>query len=118
MTEKWKIDKETETSRAVIATVEADSALKENWPSFERDVASDPFYHPKPGRIAKLKGTHFPPGTHRYKKNVLRVIYLPDKPAKTVFPLEAARAMDASYKKRSSRRAKIKLPQPKAPLRP
>jgi|GEM_PF-2027152 hypothetical protein len=118
MTEKWTIDSTAETSVEVLATVGADSDLKKNWPSFERDVADNPFYHPKPGRIAKLEGTHFPAGTHRYKKNVLRVVYLPDKPSKKVFPLEAARAVDVSYKKRSSRRAKVKKPEPKRPKRP
>ena len=111
--EKWTVDEKTETSAEVRATVSADSELEKQWPHFKADVAVNPFYHPKPKRIAKLKGTQFPPGTHRYKKNVLRVVYFPDKPSKTIFPLEAARVEDVSYKKRSSRRAKI--PRPKSP---
>jgi hypothetical protein len=116
MMEKWTIDAKEETSKIVRATVLSDPALEEHWPSFERDVASNPFYHPKPKRIAKLAG--YPITVYRYKKSVLRVVYYPDNPSRTVFPLEAASTEEISYKKRSSRRAKIKIPKPKAPQKP
>jgi mRNA-degrading endonuclease RelE of RelBE toxin-antitoxin system len=108
MMEKWIIDDKSETSKEVRATARSDPALEENWPSFERDVTSNPFYHPKPKRIAKLEG--YPFTVYRYRKNILRVVYYPDNPSRTVFPLEVAASQDVSYKKRSSRRAKIKKP--------
>lgn len=114
--EKWTVDEKEETSKEIEATVSTDSELKKHWPQFKADVATNPFYHTKPKRIAKLAGTNFPPGTYRYKRGVLRVVYFPDKPSRTVFPLEAAHAVDVSYKKRSSR--KIKIPRPKSPQRP
>jgi mRNA-degrading endonuclease RelE of RelBE toxin-antitoxin system len=101
--DKWIID--DALKEEVFSTIKHDDALVKKWPSFESDVTDNPFYHPKSKRIVKLKGkTSFPPGTYRYRKDPLRVIYFPDKTTQTVYPLEAASATDISYKKRTKGR--------------
>lgn len=99
--DKWIIDKNY-AEEAKVSITSNTLALKK-WSSFERDVSDDPFYHPKPKRIRKLKGSSYPTGTYRYKKEPLRVVYYPDKVERVVFPLEAGTATDISYKKRSSK---------------
>lgn len=85
------------------ATYRSDTQLESRWKDFERDVTQSPYYHPKPGRIRKLRDTSFPEGTWRYSKNPIRVVYYPEKSRKIIYPLEVATATDVSYKKRSFR---------------
>jgi len=99
---KWIIDEESETSKEVLIAVQSDSTLARKWPAFVRDVTENPFYHPKHRRIAKLRGNAYPPGTYRYRKDPLRVIYYPERETNTVYPLEAASGKNISYKKRST----------------
>jgi mRNA-degrading endonuclease RelE of RelBE toxin-antitoxin system len=76
--------------------------LEKRWKNFVSDVTSNPFFHPKPKRIRKLKGkTQFPSGTYRYKFEPIRVVYYPHKASQTVYPLEVSSGKDASYKRRS-----------------
>lgn len=99
--DKWIIDeKKAEEAKESITS---DALALKKWSSFESDVSDNPFYHPKPKRIRKLKGSSYPLGTYRYKKEPLRVVYYPDKVNRVVFPLEAGTATDISYKKRSSK---------------
>jgi mRNA-degrading endonuclease RelE of RelBE toxin-antitoxin system len=99
--DKWIIDKKSAVEAKVSIT--SDTLALKKWSSFERDVSDNPFYHPKHKRIRKLKVSSYPPGTYRYKKEPLRVVYYPDKVKRVVFPLEAGTATDMSYKKRSSK---------------
>ena len=99
--EKWEIDAEyAETAKTDIAGDE--KALKK-WPKFESAVTDNPFYHPKPKRIEKLKATAYPDGTWRYKDEPLRVVYYPDKKSRIVYPLAAGTATDIPYKIRSKK---------------
>jgi mRNA-degrading endonuclease RelE of RelBE toxin-antitoxin system len=101
--DKWIID--DASKEEVFCAIKHKDVLVGKWSSFESDVTDNPFYHPKAKRIVKLKGkTSFPPGTYRYRKDPLRVIYFPDKSTQTVYPLEAASATDISYKKRTKGR--------------
>jgi|SRR3972149_9470356 len=97
---KWIIDEEYKTE--VYNTIKGDSILVKKWTSFEKDVTNNPYFHPKPKRIEKLKGkTSFPPGSYRYKKEPLRVVYIPEGSTRMIYPLEAATATSISYKKRT-----------------
>ena len=99
--EKFIIDKES--AKKAKATISNTMASKK-WPKFENAVTENPFHHPKPKRIKKLKeGTSFPPGTYRYKDEPLRVVYYPDKKAHVVYPLAAGTATDIPYKKKSKK---------------
>lgn len=98
--DNWTID---ETYKeAVFDSIKHDPELVKKWPFFESDVTQNPYYHPKFMRIVKLKGkTTFPLGTYRYKRDPLRVVYLPEGSTQTIYPLEAASVTDVSYKKRT-----------------
>ena len=98
---KFIIDKESaEKAKATIS----DTLAFKKWPKFENAVTEDPFYHPKPKRIKKLKtGTSFPPGTYRYKDEPLRVVYYPNKKDHIVYPLAAGTATNIPYKKKSQK---------------
>jgi len=97
---KWTIDEESKSE--VYPTIEKDADLVKKWPKFERDVTTDPYYHPKAKRIEKLKGSKtFPEGTYRYRDDPLRVVYYPEGQKKVVYVLEAASTTDISYKKKS-----------------
>jgi hypothetical protein len=98
--DKWVIDEESKTE--VFNTIKSDSTLVKKWASFESDVINNPYFHPKYKRIEKLKGkTSFPPGSYRYKKEPLRVVYIPEGTTKIIYPLEAATSTSISYKKRT-----------------
>lgn len=98
--DKWTIDESYK--EVVFDSIRHDSELVRKWPSFESDVTKNPYYHSKSKRIVKLKGkTTFPPGTYRYRKDPLRVIYLPEGGTQIIYPLEAASVTDVSYKKRT-----------------
>ena len=101
--DKWIIDEKT--AEKAKDSITSDALALKKWSSFESDVSDNPFYHPKPKRIRKLKvsSSSYPSGTYRYKKEPLRVVYYPDKVKRVVFPLEAGTATDISYKKRSSK---------------
>lgn len=99
--EKWIVD--PESAEEAKAGLSDESALKK-WPSFEADVAENPFYNATPKRIAKLKrGSGYPDKTYRYRKDPLRVIYIPNRDNNVVYPIEAASASSASYKRRSKK---------------
>ena len=98
--DKWKID--VKYKAEVFGSISSDSILVKMWASFESDVTTNPFFHPKRNRIKKLKGkTSYPPGAHRYRKDPLRVVYIPEKETKIIYPLEAATTTQISYKKRT-----------------
>lgn len=101
-TGNWKIAyPDSRTEKKIKLLIDSDSYIEGRWEHFENDVSNNPFYHPKPRRIMKLKGiTGYPPGTFRYKNEPLRVLYLPNKETKTVYPLEANTTNKISYKKR------------------
>ncbi|MCK4905428.1 hypothetical protein KAS42_04215 [bacterium] len=69
---------------------------------FETDVSRNPFSHPTPKKIRRIKKEkgRYPKGTHRWKKKALRIVYFPEKETHTVYPLDAANAGNAGYKKR------------------
>lgn len=99
--EPWKID---EKSSAATKADLVDPLAAKKWPSFEANVADNPFFHPKAKRIKKLeKGTSFPDGTYRYRNDPLRVVYYPDKDDRTVYPLAAGSASNIAYKKKSKK---------------
>lgn len=95
----WVIDKESR-DRAY-ADISNRPELVKKWPHFEKDVTADPFYHPKPGRITKLKGRAS--YSWRYSFDALRVVYYPEKKGRTIFPLSAESATGVFYKKRSKK---------------
>jgi mRNA-degrading endonuclease RelE of RelBE toxin-antitoxin system len=100
MDKQWVIDKEYKD--VVFESIKAVTALVKKWTVFEKDVTTNPFYHPKAKRIVKLKGkTTFPDGTYRYKNEPLRVVYYPEKGTNIIYPLEAASSTEISYKKRT-----------------
>lgn len=102
-TGKWKIGyKDEKHKKEIEKEYQSDTQLKKRWKDFEIDVTQSPYYHPKPGRIRKLRDTSFPEGTWRYSKNPIRVVYYPEKKDKIIYPLEVATVTTVSYKKRSS----------------
>ena len=99
--DKWLIDKESADEAK--ATISNALAIKK-WPKVEDAVAENPFFHPKPKRIRKLKeGTSFPHGTYRFRDDPLRVVYYPEKKKRIVYPLDASTATDIAYKKKSKK---------------
>jgi len=70
---------------------------------FETDVTKDPFYHHKPRKITAIEREidRYPTGCYRWSKSDLRIIYFPQKSDHTIYPLDAATAGSARYKKRS-----------------
>jgi len=98
---KWILDND------VAQTVEVDIAKNQyalkKWNKFKTVVINDPFYHPKPKRIKKLKTTTYPKGSYRYKDEPLRVVYYPEKSTKTVYPLAVGTSTNIPYKKRSKK---------------
>ena len=70
--------------------------------SFEKDVTTNPFFHPAHRRIVSLKGSL--KGKYRYGKSETRIIYEPDQASKTVYPLETDKITEVSYKKRSKKK--------------
>ena len=98
---KFIVDKES--ANKAKETI-SDTLASKKWPKFENAVTENPFYHPKPKRIKKLKtGTSFPPGTYRYKDEPLRVVYYPNKKTRIVYPLAAGTSTNIPYKKKSKR---------------
>jgi len=97
--DRWIIDEEfAAEAKAQIR----DPRAEKKWPSFEADVAANPFYHPVYRRIKKLRpGSGFPSKAYRYKKERLRVVYYPNKEDRTVYPLAAGTASTIAYKRRS-----------------
>lgn len=101
---EWKIEYEDEAHEQEIREqYTSDSRLEKLWPSFERDVTTNPYHHHKHKRIVKMKDSSFQKGTYRYKKEPMRVVYYPEGKEKVIYPLEVAKAEDISYKKRSSK---------------
>ena len=102
---EWKIDYLDEKhEKALRKKYTSDKRLEKRWYDFKSDVTKNPYHHPKPRRIVKLKDVKaFLKGTYRYKKEPIRVVYYPKGETKTVYPLEVAKVTDVSYKKRSSR---------------
>lgn len=98
---KWIIDEESE-NEAKEKIRDKQDALKK-WESYVRDVSNNPFYSSTLYKIKKLKGSSYPEGTYRYRKDPLRVIYFPEKSSQTVYTLDAATADSASYKIRSKK---------------
>jgi len=99
----WVLDEGTKTE--VYQSITYDTGLVKKWPNFEKDVTSNPFFHPKHRRIVKLKGGKtFPPDSYRYRNNPLTVVYLPEGTTKTIFCLDAASTTQISYKKRSRKK--------------
>lgn len=97
---EWIIDKASKVQ--LFDSIKNDTILVKKWASFEIDVTKNPFFHPKYRRIKKLEGkTTFPPGTYRYRKDPLRVVYYPEKETRVVYPLEVATTTQISYKKRT-----------------
>lgn len=103
-TGKWKIGYKDERHRRKIEKeYKSDTQLENRWKDFETDVTQNPFYHPKPKRIEKLRDTSFPKGTWRYRNEPIRVVYYPEKSNKIVYPLAVGTATDIPYKRRSFR---------------
>jgi len=97
---EWSIDQEQK--EIVYENIKSETTLEKKWEAFERDVTINPYYHSKYRRIVKLKGpTSFPPGTYRYRNDPLRVIYYPEPKDAIIYPLEAAKVTDVSYKKKT-----------------
>lgn len=100
---KWKIGYQDDDHKQDI-TDKANSTteLTKRWKDFERDVTSNPYYHPKKGRIEKLKDTSFK-GFYRYRNEPIRVVYHPEGSTKTIYPLDIGSSTDIKYKKKSSK---------------
>jgi len=98
----WKIGyKDERDKKGIEKEYKSDTRLEKKWKDFERDVTRNPFYHPKPKRIEKLRDTPYPDGSWRYKKDPIRVVYYPEGSTKIVYPLAVSSATDIPYKKRS-----------------
>lgn len=67
---------------------------------FEKEVTTDPYYHPKQNRIKPLKGKENK-GKYRWSVSNTRVIYIPTAESSTIYPIETGTATDISYKKKS-----------------
>lgn len=102
MTEtKWIIDEDSE--KEAKTSIRKKQTALEKWQSYHDDVSANPFYSSVPRRVAKLKGTSYPDGTYRYRKDPLRVVYFPEKSTQTIYTLEAATSATAAYKIRSKK---------------
>ncbi len=99
----WTIDyADDEHKEDIKASYSSDPRLKKRWGDFERDVTNNPFRHPKPRRIVKLKDESlYGKGTYRYRNEPIRVVYYPEKKEKIVYPIEVASAENISYKRKS-----------------
>ena len=71
--------------------------------AYEKDVGSDPLYHPTPKRIKKMEGKDWE-GFFRYKKSNTRIIYYPESETKTVYTIETGTSTGISYKKKSKKK--------------
>lgn len=99
----WSIDHEQKT--VVYESIKSEATLVKKWDAFERDVTTNPYFHSKPRRIKKLKGkTSYPEGAYRYRNDPLRVVYYPEPESAVIYPLEAAKVTDISYKKKTKGR--------------
>ncbi len=100
---KWIIGYQNEKhKKEIIDKATSTAELSKRWEDFERDVTRNPYYHPKRGRIEKLKDTSFK-GSFRYRNEPIRVVYYPEGKTKTVFPLDVGTPTDIKYKKKSSK---------------
>jgi len=72
-------------------------------PEFQTDVTRNPFRHPVRKRITRIEKERgrYPEGAHRWRRSDLRIVYLPKKENHTVYPMEAAKATNVGYKRRS-----------------
>ncbi len=100
MDETWTLDEKTK-NEVFLDSIKGDDVLVQKWDLYKADVTKNPYHNPKYKRIEKLKGKSFPPGSHRYKREPLRVIYIPDGSTKVIYTLEAATTTKISYKKRT-----------------
>ena len=71
---------------------------------FQTDVTTDPRHHPSPSRIRSIEREDlYPPGTYRWRKSDLRIVYWvtepPDSERPSVWPLDANTASEIRYKK-------------------
>ena len=100
---KWTIAyQDAEHKKDIIDKATSTEELSKRWEDFERDVTNNPFYHPKKGRIEKLKDTAYK-GNYRYRNEPIRVVYFPEGRTKKVYPLDVGTATDIKYKKKSSK---------------
>lgn len=104
-TGKWEIGYLDEKHKKKIEKeYQSNTQLEKRWGNFEADVTQDPYYHPKPKRIEKLKDTKsFPKGSYRYRRDPIRVVYYPEKKNKIIYPLAVTNATAAPYKIRSKK---------------
>jgi mRNA-degrading endonuclease RelE of RelBE toxin-antitoxin system len=103
-TGKWTIGYLDEKyEKKIEEKYKSNTQLEKKWKDFKRDVTQNPYYHPKPKRIVKLKDSSYGKGIYRYKNEPIRVVYYPEKSSKIIYPLAVATATDVSYKRRSSR---------------
>jgi hypothetical protein len=99
--DKWTIDEESKND-VFIKYIKGNDSLVEKWNIFKEDVTNNPYFNPKHKRIKKLEGkTAFPPGSYRYKREPLRVVYLPEGETKIIYPLTAGTTTQIPYKKRT-----------------
>ncbi len=99
----WKIvffDDESKTEYEIYFKKHSDQKSVKK--SFERDVTTNPYYHPKSMRIVPLKGEY--EGHYRYKKSNTRIIYHPDETTQKVYPIETGTATNISYKIKSKKK--------------
>jgi len=69
---------------------------------FEEDVTSNPYGSQVRDRIVAIQreGRRYPEGSCRWRKSNVRIVYLPEKETRTVYPLDADTAGNIGYKKR------------------
>lgn len=101
----WRIEyQDGKHQKEVEEKYKSDTKLEKRWKDFERDVTHNPYYHPKPKRIEKLKDTSFGKGKlWRYRNEPIRVVYYPEGREKIIYPISVTNATDAPYKRRSSK---------------
>jgi mRNA-degrading endonuclease RelE of RelBE toxin-antitoxin system len=101
--QEWKVDFESNSTEKEYKKFFKDHAdQRPCQTNFERDVKTNPLYHPKDRRIRKMKGEEYK-GLYRWKESNTKVIYFPQAPQKTVFVVETGTATGISYKKKSSK---------------
>lgn len=100
MDDKWILDEDFKNI-VFEKSIKGNDVLVQKWDLYKADVTKNPYHNPKHKRIEKLKGKSFPSGTYRYKREPLRVVYIPDGSTKIIYTLEAATTTEISYKKKT-----------------
>lgn len=97
---KWKLSPPADTLKKYFQSNPKHTGYVHD---YERDVTTNPFYHPAKGRIVKLQPEkrRYPKGTYRWKKSDLRFVYQPVKEEHIIYTLEANTVGNIRYKKRS-----------------